>query len=364
MIHIIRIIPKIKIGGVERGLIEEINIIKKITDIQYHIFVVEKSPMTISSEGNVKVVFLNKKFYNFLFCSSIICDYISSTKIDNAIVLSSLWKSHLVSFFLGRFVSKRISFFHSSKYAHFLDRLISKLAFKFFDKSIYDSNVTKNIYSSSSGCVIPYFFKNESSVFSCSNTPSFVFIGRLNKVKGIDRSLYFIRELVNAGINATFKIYGPDEGELQRIRKIIIDYNIKDNVFIMGELDYLNVPSALIKNTFYLQTSYREGMGGSVIQAQSLGLIPIVTPVGEIPFYCKHAFNSILLTEPFEVSCRHAVMLVKKILESDDELYQLKMKCVNEANNMNDFSLSFLSFLKDEGVNIDTEHLDNKPIKV
>ena len=40
-----------------------------------------------------------------------------------------------------------------------------------------------------------------------------------------------------------------------------------------------------------------EGASMSVMDAMQLGLVPIVTTVGEISKYCKHKYNSLVITD-------------------------------------------------------------------
>ena len=47
-------------------------------------------------------------------------------------------------------------------------------------------------------------------------------------------------------------------------------------------------------NSFFIQLSSYEGMAMSVVESMQLGLVPIVTNVGEIENYCTDGFNSII----------------------------------------------------------------------
>jgi len=50
-------------------------------------------------------------------------------------------------------------------------------------------------------------------------------------------------------------------------------------------MDRAGIEQAAAKASFYLQTSRYEGMALSVIEAMQAGLVPVVTPVGEIASY-------------------------------------------------------------------------------
>ena len=51
------------------------------------------------------------------------------------------------------------------------------------------------------------------------------------------------------------------------------------------------------ESSFFIQSSFSEGMGISVLESMQLGLVPIVTNVGNIKNYCKDNFNSIIIDE-------------------------------------------------------------------
>jgi glycosyltransferase involved in cell wall biosynthesis len=58
------------------------------------------------------------------------------------------------------------------------------------------------------------------------------------------------------------------------------------------------------EGSFYLQTSLQEGMAMSVVEAMQLGLVPVVTPVGQIATYCRDGENSILVGDDDDVVVR------------------------------------------------------------
>ena len=47
-------------------------------------------------------------------------------------------------------------------------------------------------------------------------------------------------------------------------------------------------------SSFFLQLSNEEGQGMSVLESMQLGLIPVITAVGEIRNYCMDGTNSII----------------------------------------------------------------------
>ncbi|WP_077999247.1 glycosyltransferase family 4 protein [Edwardsiella tarda] len=340
MINIIRIIPRMKLGGVEQGLLNEIKLINNVDGIKYHLFIIERSSIKISDTNKLSVIYLDAKFTHFYFIAKKINKYIKCNGLDNIVILSSLWKSHLITFFLGKY--HRISFFHSSNYAHFLDRICSRLAFHLHDRSIYDSCSTRSIYDKN-GTIIPYVFKVDDKPISEERNFRFVFIGRINKVKGLDRALLIIHQLKTLGVNPIFDIYGPDEGEVGKLKKLISSLGLNNNVFLKGELDPISVPCILSKYTFYLQTSYREGMGASVILSQSIGLIPIITPVGELPNYCDES-NSVLVKKFDDKTIAAVAKGIINIINDDYLFYKIKKNTLIASSNYQYFDDALLKF--------------------
>lgn len=333
MLNVIRIIPQMKLGGVESGLLNEIKVLDSYSDIRYHIFVIEKSDVEIPVGRNVSVIYIGKNFFNFYYVSKKIKEYIQSNKLDNIIILSSLWKSHLVSFFLPKYY--RVSFFHSSSYSHALDYLCSKMAFLYHDKSIYDSYSTRDIYSKS-GFIVPYIFKKNREIRTDRQDLTFIFIGRINKVKGLERSLLIILELKNLGLNPVFDIYGPDEGEKNKLEKLVSEYGLCEHVKFKGSLEPNKVSECMANYTFYMQTSYREGMGASIILSQSIGLIPIVTPVGEVAKYCNN-MNAIIIDNFKNKSIKEVSKKIIDILNDDKYFFNLRTNAIDVINKYQSF---------------------------
>ena len=61
---------------------------------------------------------------------------------------------------------------------------------------------------------------------------------------------------------------------------------MKNDVKFLGPKDLDSIIELTEETSFYLQTSKLEGMAMSVIESMQVGLIPLVTNVGEIQYYC------------------------------------------------------------------------------
>ncbi len=65
----------------------------------------------------------------------------------------------------------------------------------------------------------------------------------------------------------------------------------------MGAKPPGDFPHPIERCTFFLMTSRWEGMAVSVVEAMQLGLIPVVTPVGEIANYCRAGTNAVIVDD-------------------------------------------------------------------
>ncbi|WP_170845107.1 glycosyltransferase family 4 protein [Chitinasiproducens palmae] len=125
----------------------------------------------------------------------------------------------------------------------------------------------------------------------------FVFWGRLAPQKAIDRAIAFFAKIRARYDDASFTIIGPDGGEKAKLVALVEQLAVADAVRFAGPAGHDELPEKAEGCAFFLQLSRHEGMAMSVIEAMQLGLVPIVTPVGEIPSYCKDGWNSLLMRD-------------------------------------------------------------------
>jgi glycosyltransferase involved in cell wall biosynthesis len=137
----------------------------------------------------------------------------------------------------------------------------------------------------------------EKEVLAKEAHPSFVFWGRLHPQKNIKRAIRLFAKIREKHPAAFFTIVGPDGGDLLAIQELVSELGIEDSLKFVGKMDFDGIANLAIRSCFYLQTSTIEGMAMAVVEAMQLGLVPVVTPVGEIGRYCKNNFNSIFVSD-------------------------------------------------------------------
>ena len=125
--------------------------------------------------------------------------------------------------------------------------------------------------------------------------PTFAFWGRLAGQKNLFRALELFRAVHRVHRGARFSVIGPDCGERSKLEAWCAHAGLSQAVHFIGPLSSEAIREVAQDHCFYLQTSDYEGMAMSVVEAMQLGLVPVVTPVGEIRAYCRDGENAIVV---------------------------------------------------------------------
>lgn len=156
----------------------------------------------------------------------------------------------------------------------------------FHSTSTDESLNIKNIFNSKV-FEIPNLFKLEYDFNSCLDK-KIVFFSRISKKKGL---LDFLEIYSKIKINITLDIYGyiEDETYWHQCKSFI---NNDQRISYKGALLNGNFKKLKDKYSFFLLPTYNENFGHSIIEALSLGLIPLVTK-DTTPFekHMKYYFN-------------------------------------------------------------------------
>jgi glycosyltransferase involved in cell wall biosynthesis len=220
------------------------------------------------------------------------------------ILVCSLWWTVPVGLFVKLLMPKTriVYFLHFASTTHIFDKLFSQLMLYFCDAVWADSAATlsarikEHKITTTTTRVISFVISMPIST-KASNIflPRFIFWGRLNKQKGLDRAINLIKVLVDRGVTCNFEIYGPDDGELNSINKQVKKLKLEQYIQFVGSINHSQLADIASPNSFFLQLSHMEGMAMAVVEAMQFGLVPIVTPVGEIARYCKNDLNAIVV---------------------------------------------------------------------
>ena len=317
--RIVHIIPTFELGGVQTGILYSLETLNKVYD--YKILVI----------GKIDTEWLNNlplHVQNYIIntgapglVSGWIKGYKILKKLNPDFIISSLWKSVGLSV-TYKLLNKKVylcGFFHSASSPHFASTFFMKIMSYSLDTSMADSYATKQFietfYKIKNTHIIPYVFTfnpmNGHKIFDPLNI-KIAFFGHISKRKGVDRSIEFCRLLKKEGVDFVFDIYG--NGPVNLYKEKIKKAGLENVVYIKNTLPLHLVMEKMQCYDFLLQLSNHEGMALAVVEAMNCGLVPIVTPVGEIKRYSKDGTNAILLDEEYDDNLYALVEKVKNVL--------------------------------------------------
>ncbi|MDU9048402.1 MAG: glycosyltransferase family 4 protein [Candidatus Electrothrix sp. Rat3] len=244
------------------------------------------------------------------------------------ILIVSLWRSCIVGLLvkMGYPAVRLVLFLHLPKDVHFPDWILTRLTAKLAHQVWADSEATLACRISGlpgTGKVISFVTHRLAAYKNKMVKPIFVFWGRIHSQKRLERSLTIFADIHTVYPKSHFIVIGPDGGELTRIREVAGSIGITNAVRFVGEKNFSEIKELAQNAFFYLQTSDLEGMAMSVLEAMQLGLVPVVTPVGEIASYCRHQENSLLIT-----SDRQAVDDILGLLNNSRMYEQLRERAI------------------------------------
>jgi glycosyltransferase involved in cell wall biosynthesis len=221
------------------------------------------------------------------------------------LLVLSLWRSCLAGVVvkLIRPRTRLAVMVHNSVDAHLADRWATQAAIALSDGVWSDSEASINArFPNAPGApvkVISFLTHHLRPLRGPQDpgdpAPRFVFWGRLAPQKNLFRALGLFRRIHQLDSQADFTIIGPDSGQMDALRQWCAREGLAEAVHFAGPMAPDGIRETARDKSFYLQTSDYEGMAMSVVEAMQLGLVPVVTPVGEIGRYCRNGENAVIV---------------------------------------------------------------------
>ena len=154
----------------------------------------------------------------------------------------------------------------------------------------------------------PNQFDKIVAITNPSNPLRFLTVGRLKWVKGLEYTLEALGELHKKGVDFQYTIIGEGE-EYERLCFAAHQLGIGDKIYFAGKLPHAEVKNAMEQADIYLQYSIQEGFCNSVLEAQAMGLLCIVSDAEGLPENVLHGQTG------WVVPKRQPALLTTQILE-------------------------------------------------
>ena len=124
--------------------------------------------------------------------------------------------------------------------------------------------------------------------------PCFLFLGRLEKRKGVQDLLDVIPGVLAQVPAAQFIVAG--DGDVEGVRCAVKEMGVAGSVNVPGWLDSDQKTEIFKRANVFVLPSYNEGLPMALLETMAVGIVPIVTAVGGIPEVVIHNENGLLVT--------------------------------------------------------------------
>lgn len=278
-------------GGAEKSTLEFSDFLEK-QNISFELVCIDNRKtgfQDIINDRGFNISFFESK--NFFFQVYQLANIIRNGKFD--IVNSVLFRSSL----RVRFAKLFVKFVHiesivSTRYSKEKRKQTTNLLgfYIYYFLDFLTSNLLTNHFHSISETVKAHFHVNLkiplnkiTVVYRGRNYPErlkiwghfnpqleLITIGRQELVKGQIYLFKAMKTLVDNGYNVNLKLLGREGNASLELNKFILDNNLQKNISIQGFK--LDVYQDLIQSDLFVFPSTFEGLGGALIEAQSVGL--------------------------------------------------------------------------------------------
>lgn len=120
-----------------------------------------------------------------------------------------------------------------------------------------------------------------------------LYLGRIEKNKGIDYILEALITLDNQGVDFTFRMAGKEDIEGEYIGRF--KDALKDKFMYCGVVSGESKDDLLKNSDVFIMPSFYEGLPMALLECMSFGVVPVVTNVGSIGEYVKDGENGIII---------------------------------------------------------------------
>lgn len=258
-----------------------------------------------------------------------------------ALIILSLWRSVIVGG-LARLRGCRapmVLFLHNARDAHKLDQIVTRVAARRVVAIWADS--AKSLEERLSDRpdrptrIISYLLDRPAAVRGPQPEPkpNLIFWGRLAAQKDPLRMLAIFALLHAERPDATLTVIGPNGGLEASLRADIARRGLQDSVTLTGPLPRESIGPLAAQASFYLQTSRHEGMALSVVEAMQAGLVPVITPVGEIARYTRDGHNAIWIAREGAHANADAAARIRALLDVPDAWRALRASATCALND-------------------------------
>ena len=316
-LSIAHVLPGMNFGGVEVAILKSYQSLNQEFDYKVY-FVRDRGELDV---GQCSAVTLFKTILN------------SDKRPD--LILTSLWWGHLVGMVLSLFGVRWACFIHSTGYSSILDKMITKLSLTLCENHIFDSDTSKNYFSSyknRQSFVVPYVFFDIERNNELNKDPAFTFswIGRNSEEKRLDLLVKFITSLQEKLISfrCHICIAGERDAALDRLaldykKSIVVQYNVPPE----------NIDAVNFNSKMALCLSDYEGFSVTTAEATLRGNFICARKVGELSHYLSDK-STIWLNDLSQSSWEEFIKKVTDCIGNEEDVLERRIESQKHATRI------------------------------
>ena len=183
--------------------------------------------------------------------------------------------------------------------------------------------------------------KKNKSGFNSNQTIEFLTVARLHWIKGLEYTLEALAKLDSIDFNYTIVGSGS---EYERLVLVINQLNLRNKVELVGHIPYEAILPYYEQADLYIQYSIEEGFCNAVLEAQTMGVLTVVSDASGL------SENIIHNKTGWVVPKREPRLLAKKIknilLMENKKLDQIRLNGIERVENKFDLSSQVRNFSK------------------
>ena len=167
--------------------------------------------------------------------------------------------------------------------------------------------------------------------FIDENRPKILYHGRVDRRKGaLDLLEAFKQFLSETNVNAQL-IYSGIGPDFEAVEKRVDELNLRENVKMLGYVDYENVPEIYRKADVFASPTYAEGFSNTILEAMAAGL-PIISTRAVGVIDCLRNGENALLVEIGKIA--ELKNALRSVLEDEEMRGQIAANALEECRKI------------------------------
>jgi glycosyltransferase involved in cell wall biosynthesis len=157
--------------------------------------------------------------------------------------------------------------------------------------------------------------------------PVVLFLARLHPGKRVGAFLEMARILSGEGVAASYRIVGPDEGDLARAQRLVRQYNLDDRVTFVGSVRGKAIAREYRSAAVYVLPAVKEAFGMTILEALSQAVPTVVTDACFLAPTLKEN-DAALVSRPHPEALAESVRTILSVPELAERLSGMGRKLV------------------------------------